>query len=364
MKRQHSYGRGRTSLEAESGCIAEALERYSLIYRGDEHLVRAEASQIDAIHPDDIQLFSETQYHERAAWNATVDDNFFVPEPFDETVRVDWIEAKPLGRDGRVRFVAAACCLMWYEFRPGEREFARADTIGCASGTTFDDALTRALLEWIERDAMAIWWDNALRRPGVRLGSFESAELDDVVNGLRAIGRELFLLDCTTDLGIPAYMAVAPRLDGSEPLVGGAADTSPRRAAYRAASEVGQVWHDANRTASLSSPLAAWLLRETTSTQPFLAPAILTDAPAECEPPGQPAWMSIVRRLEAVGLSAYAVDQSRPDVSLRTVRAVVPGLRHIWNRRGPGRLYDVPVKMGWLSQPNAETDLNPIRCML
>ena len=45
---------------------------------------------------------------------------------------------------------------MWYEFRPGEPEFARADTVGCASGVTFDEALTRALLEWVERDAMAI----------------------------------------------------------------------------------------------------------------------------------------------------------------------------------------------------------------
>ena len=52
------------------------------------------------------------------------------------------------------------------------------------------------------------------------------------------------------------------------------------------------------------------------------------------------------------------------DVTLRTVRAVVPGLRHIWNRRAPGRLYDVPVAMGWLERPTAEGDLNPIRCWL
>jgi len=371
LKRQESYGRGRTASEAESGCIGEALERYSLIYRGDERLMRRVAmSHIDALHPDDIQLFSDAQYRERLQWNATVDENFHVPERFDVHAPVDWLEARELGGEQHTRFVAAACCLMWYEFRPGEPEFARADTIGCASGVTFDDALSRALLEWVERDATAIWWDNMLRRPGVWVESFDSPDLNAVAAGLRAIGRDLFLLDCTTDIGIPAYVAVAPRHDGSEPLIAGAADLSARTAAYRAASEVGQVWYEAKRSGGLLPALHTWLLKETTSARPHLEPVRLVDAPREHESvarldrPARPVWMFIVDRLEAVGLRAYAVDHSRADVSLRTVRAVVPGLRHIWNRRAPGRLYDVPVKMGWLDRPKAETDLNPIRCTL
>jgi oxazoline/thiazoline synthase len=41
-------------------------------------------------------------------------------------------------------------------------------------------------------------------------------------------------------------------------------------------------------------------------------------------------------------------------------RVVVPGLRHFWRRLAPGRLYDVPVSLGWLDRPRAETELNPI----
>ena len=78
--------------------------------------------------------------------------------------------------------------------------------------------------------------------------SFESPDLEEVQRGLRAIGRDLFLLDCTTDIGIPAYVAVAPRFDGSEPLFSGAADPSPRIAAYRATSEAGQAWFDATQS--------------------------------------------------------------------------------------------------------------------
>ena len=363
LKPQDSFGRGRTAADAEAGCIAEALERYSLIYRGDEPLVRARIDDVDAIHPDAIQLFSGAQYRDRDAWNAAAEEEMQVPAPFEPAIAVDWLEAKAL-RGTRHRLVPAACCLMWYEGRAGEPEFARADTIGCAAGATWDDALAGALLEWIERDAMAIWWDNRLRRPGLRPGSFDSPEIDDVVAGLATIGRRLLLLDCTTDVGIPAYVAIAPRHDGSEPLVSSAADFSPRRAAIRAATEVGQVWFEAQRSRSLAPVIHRWLTNATTTTEPYLAPIDLIDAQPEPAPAATPAWMRIVDRLGAVGLEAYAVDHSRADVTLRTVRAIVPGLRHIWNRRAPGRLYDVPVAMRWLDRPTAEADLNPIRCWL
>ena len=364
LRRQESYGRGKTPRQAELGCAGEALERYSLIYRGDEQLVRARFTDVDAIHPDTIQLFSESQYRERQAWNAAADDEFYVGEPFQSGAPVDWLEARSLGSAAGTRLVAAACCLMWYRFRPGEPEFARADTIGCGAGPTFDHALTHALLEWIERDAMAIWWDNRLQRPTLRLDSFESDELDEVAEGLRAIGRDLFLLDCTTDIGIPAYVSVAPRFDGSEILFAGAAHFSARTAAYNAASEVGQVWYEAKRSGGLPAGMRPWLLRETTASQPYLTPCKFVDAPRDSELPVNRPWEYIVERLEGVGLQAYAVDHSRPDVLSRTVRAIVPGLRHIWNRRAPGRLYEVPVKMGWLAQPNAEAEMNPIRCMI
>jgi ribosomal protein S12 methylthiotransferase accessory factor len=35
-------------------------------------------------------------------------------------------------------------------------------------------------------------------------------------------------------------------------------------------------------------------------------------------------------------------------------------LRHFWKRLAPGRLYDIPVKMGWLDAPLKEEELNPI----
>jgi ribosomal protein S12 methylthiotransferase accessory factor len=43
---------------------------------------------------------------------------------------------------------------------------------------------------------------------------------------------------------------------------------------------------------------------------------------------------------------------------------VVPGLRHFWARFAPGRLYDVPVRLGLLPAALEETALNPVSMFL
>src|SRR5262249_10854650 len=68
---------------------------------------------------------------------------------------------------------------------------------------------------------------------------------------------------------------------------------------------------------------------------------------------------SCARALEERGLEVFLLDQTRPDAGLHVVRVIVPGLRHFWARFAPGRLYDVPVKLGWLPRPLAEDELNP-----
>jgi len=363
LSRQDSHGRGMTREQAELSCIGEALERYSLIYRGDEPLRRARLSDINGIAPADILLYSEQQYKNREQWNAEADERYFVGEKFHPEQLIDWLPAMDLF-GGRETFVPAACVLMWYQFQDGEPEFTRADTIGCGSGWTFEDALAHALFEWIERDAMAIWWYNRVHRPSVSIASFEMPELQKIQHDLRRIDRELILLDCTTDIGVPAYVSVAARLDGTEPLFAGAAHLSPKIAAWKAASEVGQVWFAGMHTKRIDSEISRWFAN-TTATQSYLNPTKEIEAPQEPLPMSSTEQVRlVVDRLRVAGLHPYAADLSRSDVVLKTVRAIVPGLRHIWNRRAPGRLYDVPVRLGWLERPLEENELNSICCMI
>jgi ribosomal protein S12 methylthiotransferase accessory factor len=45
-------------------------------------------------------------------------------------------------------------------------------------------------------------------------------------------------------------------------------------------------------------------------------------------------------------------------------KVFVPGLRHFWTRFAAGRLYDVPVKLGYLDVPLTEQQLNPVAMFL
>lgn len=363
LKPQESHGRGRTRDEAEQGCIGEALERYSLIYRGDEPLQRGRLYDVGGVDPREVLLYSDSQYESREQWNRTADERYFVGEKFDPDQEIDWFPGFDLV-NGNSKLLPAGCVLMWYAFRAGEREYARGDTIGCGSGHTLEDALAHALLEWIERDAMAIWWYNRIQRPAVNLESFAMQELLDVRDDLDRIGRNLFLLDCTTDFAIPTYVSVAPRKDGTELLFAGASHLSPRIAAWKAASEVGQLWFSAVHVNAVDIALKDWLA-ESLESQSYMAPAHEIEAPAEPLPLNSGETVAaIVDRLRECGLHAYAADLSRTDVLLKTARAVVPGLRHIWNRLGPGRLYDVPVHLGWREEPLKEEQLNPHCCMI
>ena len=61
-----------------------------------------------------------------------------------------------------------------------------------------------------------------------------------------------------------------------------------------------------------------------------------------------------------VGHDFLVLDQTRPDIEVPVVRVIVPGLRHFYRRFAPGRLYDVPVELGWRDRPIAEREVNPL----
>ena len=62
--------------------------------------------------------------------------------------------------------------------------------------------------------------------------------------------------------------------------------------------------------------------------------------------------------VENQGMEMLVLDQTRADIGLRVAKVIVPGMRHMWKRLAPGRLYKVPVNMGWLSEALKEEQLN------
>ena len=241
--RSRSGGKGQTDEQAKVGAMAEAFERYSGVFRGDEICRRATMAEIggQAIHPNDCMLFSEDQYARRQAINAQGNAFQMVPAPFEADAPTDW---SPLWSPTLDAFFWLPTGYLYYSYsksRPADeinRLAFYADSNGCAAGNTLEEAALQALLELVERDAVASWWYNRVRRPAVDLGDFDCPFLQDMYRYLDRIGRDLWVLDISNDIGIPVFAAFSRLLtpiDGSEQVVVGfGAHLDPALAIMRA----------------------------------------------------------------------------------------------------------------------------------
>ncbi len=362
LRPQHAAGKAFTADEAEWKCAAEALERYSLIHRGDEKVHVATAEEVNALELESILLFSDSQYRNRDEWNHRHSELHWVPERLQPGSRIAWVEAQPLKPGGIARFVPAALCYMDYP-SPDELRPCAADTNGCAAGSSLTHALLGAIFELVERDAVAIWWYNRLCRPQIDIQSLEDRRFLEFQDAFGAMGRKLYVLDVTTDLEIPSYVALAPKLDGSQPCFGAAAGLSSREAAFKAISEVAQICCWASVGAG-SDELRSWIITTNANDHSYLLPSARVTAASDRNLSHADALEHCVRQLLRANLDPYYVDLTRAEVGLPVVRAIVPGLRHFWGRLGPGRLYSVPPAMGWLPVPFEENELNPVTCMI
>jgi ribosomal protein S12 methylthiotransferase accessory factor len=374
--RSLSCGKGMSDTQARASAICESIERYSGVFQGDEARVTASYRELgdEAIHPDACLLFSEQQYRDRAEWNARGAAFSVVYDPLDEDARVEWSPVWSASA-GRTRLLPTSYLYYGYP-RPAGRIPPLADSNGNAAGTSLEDAVLQGFLELVERDSVALWWYNRLRRPAIDLDSFAEPYVDELRTAYASMGREVWALDLTADFGIPAVGAFSRRTDrGVEDiLIAFGAHLDPRIALLRALTEMNQFLPAVMRSAgngrdgyTVRDPeLLHWWTTATLENQPYLVPD--PDVPART-PASWPrlasddlaADLSLAQRLvEERGLELLVLDQTRPDIGLPVAKVLVPGMRHFWARLAPGRLYDVPVELGWLPSPTAEADLNPI----
>ncbi len=375
--RGRSGGKGRTDVQAKVGALCEAIERYAGVFRGDEPRRRASYDEMgpDAVHPGDLLLFSDAQYDDRHAWNhANPSSYHLVPERFDTSMPIDWTSVWSL-TDRRERQVPTGYC---YFGHPdiAAHFFSASDANGNAAGNSLEEAVLQGLLELVERDSVALWWYNRLRRPAVDLDALGEPYVDAVREHYASIDRDIWMLDLTSDLGIPAFAGVSPRRSGpsQDIVIGFGAHVDPRMAAMRALTEVNQFLPavsernpDGTTNYWMDDPDAvAWWRTATLETEPYLVPdpAVAATGPADyaglCTDDLAEDVRRCVDRITGAGHEVLVLDQTRPDIELNVVKVMAPGLRHFWRRLGSGRLYDVPVKQGWLDAPVAESDLNPV----
>ncbi len=233
-------GKGMTPSQAKASCAGEAIERYSSMFRPETSRVRRRFQDIGdrAVHPSRLLQFSADQYLNRDVLNRAHDRRNWIPEPFDDAKAIWWTAAWSVSEQEQ-RLLPAAWCYWAYPYQD-ERRYIYSDTNGCASGNVLEEAILQGLFEVVERDATAIWWYNRLRRPAVNLESFDEPFFLTFTSKLKSKGRELCVLDITSDLGIPVFVAVSWTAEARGIALGLGAHLEPRIGISRALTELTQ----------------------------------------------------------------------------------------------------------------------------
>ena len=358
-----SFGKGSTAEQAEASALMESIERYSGIFQGDEIRMTRRFTDFapgEAILPNDVLLFSDAQTHADHSTGDASEPQVTLAE-FDPSAKIEWSPVWSL-RDGQFKYLPTG---VLYFFYSGPSAF-QADSNGCAAGNTVEEAIVQGFLELVERDAYAIWWYNRSQRNEVDLSQFNDSYVQDLKNQLADTGRKLWVLDITSDLGVPTYVAILHWMQNGQENIefGSGAHFDKRIALLRTLTELNQFLSigfmdgGTGEKPSLDGVTPLYL-----ENYPFLTPIQNASLPSGLDFGALDntrdqvlACVDVARR---AGLDFLVLNQTRPDVEVPVVRVIVPGLRHFYRRFGPGRLYDVPVRLGLRDQPIPENELTP-----
>jgi oxazoline/thiazoline synthase len=371
-------GKATTPPGAKLACICEGIERYSALYQGDEQLIEASYHELQhnhdvpVLHPNEIMLYSESQFANRRTLNVGTSAYNYVPTPLEPRKPIMWAPVWQFSRmpatNERQAYVPAA--ILHFGMDAKHARFTPSNSNGLSTGGCLEEAALHGFFEVFERDAIAIWWYNRLQRPRLVLEDLCDPFVERVIAYSASLERELWVLDTTNDLGIPTYAAISARKqDGRHIVYGFGCHFDPRRALHAALLEMLQClpivfkW-EGNQALNFAFPeeLQRWLSEASLDTCDYLLPNGEARSIARYATPestighGLEACLQIV---ESAGLTAYVAELTRPEIGIAVAKIIVPGLRIFWNRFAPGRLYDVPVQLGWLHHPRAEHDLNP-----
>jgi len=374
--RSGAYGKGKQPTQAKVSALCESIERYSGVFHGDEAQIQTTFKDLQsiAIHPNACMLFSEQQFANREQNNPNGFGFKWVPEPFNETQKIAWSPVWSLTYQ-EFRYLPTAYCYHGYA-QNHQIQFTQANSNGCATGNNKEEAILQGFMELVERDSVALWWYNRLTKPAVELTSFAEPYFQELIAYYQTLQRELWVLDITSDLEIPTFAAISRRYDQASEniLLGFGAHFDSKIAILRALTELNQSLpavfsglSDLNQEYLYQDRDNAefeWWHKATVKKHPYLIPN--KTLPFKTQADYTHNWsddisvdvMNCVKIAKAKGLETLVLDQTRPDLGLHVIRVIVPGLRHFWPRFGPGRLYDIPVQMGWLEKPKTEAQLN------
>ncbi|NOJ44505.1 YcaO-like family protein [Bradyrhizobium sp. WSM 1791] len=336
-------GVGLTLREAFQGCIGEGIEYLSQLQTGTDLLLEPGVDDwAGKLGPKALELV------------AALSERRMQPER-----ALSWCRVTKLTDGGEVWLPADICLRR----PPAQREFAPPFplSIGSAAGPSRDAAALHGLLELIERDAASLWWRGGqLPRslpPQPEAGIVAANLLQKLRHGV-STPRRTWLLDITTDIGVPCIAAVSCRADGSGFAFGLAARPTLEAAVRSAIVEMCQLELADNVVATKRSERGDEALNRQDRIHLQRA-AIDADQCRLLQPVEECAahlplhatdasaiFGLIVQRLEKLGYDTFCIDLTRQRFAVPVVRVIAPGLQLEPSEIVTGRLQDAIVRTG------------------
>jgi ribosomal protein S12 methylthiotransferase accessory factor len=224
-------GSGETIEEAFVSCVGEGIDRLTLIECPGDVATVASMTQI----PDGTRF---------AAVGAL--EQAFADRALARDTPIAWIAGRQVNPSADANAAREVLFPADWSLRRSRDEMhlspLSALSVGVAAGPTYEWAASRAILELIERDAASLWWIGGRRGKVIPLDQPGITDVTMLFVKLRqqATRRVSWLLDITTDIGIPVVVALSCDLDGRCLSYGLAARLSVDQAARAAILELCQ----------------------------------------------------------------------------------------------------------------------------
>lgn len=377
------YGTSSDFEERISKSIGEFLERYfGTIYKKDAYLRASAAALTSArrtfLSPDVCTAFSSEQ-RERA------------PDfQFDNHTRFRWLEAEELVSGKRA--LVPAQLMYWLYDRTIEKEplLSPINSNGLAGHFTREEALISAIRECIERDGFLAYWMQTLSPRVVAIEESTDARVHEALRVLARFNMRAYVLDTTTDIGIPTSACVIVHDEAGTPFVSvGAASGSSAvdsflnslrealvvqtgAAEKRGSVKIGTDYIPfADRTIGMEERVHIWYGKEMyerarflfsgarESLEEFNARFLHYDSP-------QRELEAIVERMRALGHEIYvreAKHRTLERVGYHVAKVFIPQLLPMYLHEheavlGKARLHELPKKLGY-DRAQLNTDPHP-----
>jgi len=369
-----AYGMGWSINDALRATLGEFFERHALARLDGVEFQRGsyeEFKKRSAVAPSVLSPFSLTQVKKKELQIFNVRDGD----------KISWVSAVSL--HGESCLIPSSLVQLRFAPRSAkEKRIFPGSSNAAAAGSSYRDAVRRAILEGIERDSFFVYWLNKCTPQRIDPTSIVNKQVQRLLGELARYKLEVHFLNLTTDLDVPVVGTVLiDRCGGKSVSIGLAADFSPEKAAEKALRDV--VRHSES-TSVETEKIAPEAVCDLVIRRAFWAPQHMISeinfflegetVDVDTLSVKQPdltideQYLELKTTLEQKKYNCYIADITT-DMARRegvtVVKAVIPELIPMYfdeklKPLGVRRIYDVPVSMGLRSRALREDELNNV----